>query len=306
MVERRSLRGGLLKRPSFQFYPDAWQSNAKLRRCSKALKGTWIDVLCVLHDGDEYGVLRWPLKEIANVSGSRLSDLEELHRKDVLKGAHAGETCKPLVYTPHHAGRKGTPVVLIPEQEGPIWYSSRMVEDEYKRQNRATKGGIGDPPTGEPMPPFGEENTQTDQSPSRARARVRVSSPSSSPSPEGNGDVHASSNSSTGGPAHSGSGSEDAPTMRGAMAKALRDEGVTGVTPSVPLVVEWVDKGVTAATLLEAIALAREQKKPPEAIPIAYLKPIVERLHKGAMTRENPPALKGQDLHERIDKDGRF
>lgn len=52
-------------RPSFQFYPADWLANTNLRRCSEAARGIWIDVMCVLHGADEYGVIRWPLADLA-------------------------------------------------------------------------------------------------------------------------------------------------------------------------------------------------------------------------------------------------
>lgn len=122
-----------MKRPSFQFYPADWLHNAKLRRANFAGRGVWMDCMCVFHDGDEYGLVRWPLKELARVIGCKISDLTSLREKGILKGADTGETCAAYAFAPHHAGKAGEPVVLIPEQEGPIWYSSRMVADEYKR-----------------------------------------------------------------------------------------------------------------------------------------------------------------------------
>ena len=63
-----------MKRPSFQFYPGDWQSDLKLRRCSAAARGVWIDILCALHDSDDgYGLLRWPLKEIASTVGANMA-----------------------------------------------------------------------------------------------------------------------------------------------------------------------------------------------------------------------------------------
>ena len=50
------------RRPSFQFYPADWRANAKLRRCSRAERGDWIELICLLHDSEEYGVLSVPLK----------------------------------------------------------------------------------------------------------------------------------------------------------------------------------------------------------------------------------------------------
>src|SRR5688572_18128508 len=116
-----------MRRPSLQFYPADWQSNPKLRRCSHAEKGIWLDVICLLHDQDEYGVIRWSLKDLAQAVNAKLSALQALVGKQVLKGADAGERCAPFVYKPRHGGRDGDPIVLIEAQDGPIWYSSRLV-----------------------------------------------------------------------------------------------------------------------------------------------------------------------------------
>ena len=142
------------RRPSFQFYPADWSSNAKLRRCTFAERGVWIDVMCLMADSDEFGVLRWSLKDLANAVGCNVSALKKLRAKEVLKGADAGESIEALTYTPRHAGQNGAPVELLPAQDGPIWFSSRMVRDEYVRTVRSTKGqeepkgGFGDEPKG--------------------------------------------------------------------------------------------------------------------------------------------------------------
>ena len=125
-----------MQRPSFQFYPDAWLSNANLKRCTKAEKGTWIDVMCLLHDGDQYGILQWPLTDLARASDSEIKILKSLQVKGILKGADVGQTCPEYVYVPRSGRKNGTPVILIPQQLGPIWFSSRMVVDEYKRKIR--------------------------------------------------------------------------------------------------------------------------------------------------------------------------
>lgn len=150
-----------MKRPSFQFYPADWKNNSKLRRCSDAARGAWIDVLCLLHDSDEYGVCRWPLEELARAAGVPIKLVRELSSKDVLKGADKGATA--YVYTPRHAGKNGEPATLLEPGEGPCWYCSRLVRDEWVRQKRGSatrftpenqppkqapnptpKGGIGD------------------------------------------------------------------------------------------------------------------------------------------------------------------
>lgn len=121
-------------RPAFQFYPKDWRNNAKLRRCSPAARGVWVDLLCLLHDSDEYGVLRWPLKEIAQAAGASMAHVRELVDKGVLKGAERrGED---YIHTPRHAGKAGEPVALVSAGDGPCWYSSRFVKDEWLRQRR--------------------------------------------------------------------------------------------------------------------------------------------------------------------------
>ncbi|HRE44078.1 MAG TPA: hypothetical protein PKY87_08915 [Terricaulis sp.] len=158
--------------PAFQFYPADWQANPNLRRCTHEEKGVWIDVMCLLHDQAEYGVIRWPLAEIATAVGSTPKKLRGLITKGVLKGADKGE-CEPFVYTPRSGGKDGEPVALIEAQEGPIWYSSRMVKDAYVRQRRGSstrfdddgnqpqkrkpKAAPKDTPNTTPKPPLGAD-----------------------------------------------------------------------------------------------------------------------------------------------------
>lgn len=192
-----------MKRPSFQFYPGDWLSNKNLRRCTHHERGVWMDVMCLMHDNDEeYGILRWPLQDIAEAVKCSMDDLLALVRKGVMKGSqpnlafgasfgvtlgstegsppNANQATKgaasnsivrvEYIFTPTHAGKKGEPVTLIPEQEGPIWYSSRMVLDEYVRNRRGSFGinGLESPNhpqnTGayqhgkQPMPTLGDTN----------------------------------------------------------------------------------------------------------------------------------------------------
>lgn len=79
-----------MKAPAFQFYAADWLANIKLRRCTPTARGAWIDVLCLMHDSDEYGVLRWPLVEIAGVVNVPVKVLRELAERGVLKGAESG------------------------------------------------------------------------------------------------------------------------------------------------------------------------------------------------------------------------
>jgi len=139
-----------MKRPSFQFYHGDWRSNAKLRRCTDSQRGIWLEVMCLMADGDEFGILRWPLKDISNAVPCRIAELRTLIERGVMKGADVAETCAQHLYTPRHAGRAGTAVVLIPEQPGPIWYSSRMVRDAYRASTRGKGTRFGDAPIDTP------------------------------------------------------------------------------------------------------------------------------------------------------------
>ena len=132
-----------MKRPAFQFYAADWRGNAKLRRCTHAERGIWIEVMCLMHDSEEYGVLRWPLKDLAQAVNCRLQELRSLVAKDVLKGGD--DQINALIYTPRHAGKDGEPVVLMAEQSGPVWYSSRMVRDEYLLKTRGASTRFGSP-----------------------------------------------------------------------------------------------------------------------------------------------------------------
>lgn len=137
-----------MKRPSFQFYPADWQANSNLRRCTHEEKGVWMDVMCLLHDQEEYGVVRWPLREIAQAVGCTLAKLQGIVTKGILKGSD-DKLKDPYIYIPRSARQDGDPVILLTCQEGPIWYSSRMVKDEYvkKHAGAATRfGSDGKPP----------------------------------------------------------------------------------------------------------------------------------------------------------------
>lgn len=138
-----------MRRPSFQFYPDDWRNNANLRRCSWAARGVWVEVMCLLHDSDRYGVLTWSLKELAHALGCPLATLRELVAKGVLKGCDSG-LCEPLVYVPRSGRRNGEPVELLAAQPGPVWFSSRMVRDEYVRTHAGAATRFGASPTRAP------------------------------------------------------------------------------------------------------------------------------------------------------------
>ena len=143
-----------MKRPSFQFYPADWRNNAKLRRCSWEARGAWLEVMCLLHDSEEYGLLRWTLKEIAQAIGAPIKLLNELAAKGVLKGGDKGHDA--LIYTPRSGRKDGEPVTLIGAGKSSMWFSSRMVIDEHVRQKKGNHDLFNSSPNRSPKPPIGE------------------------------------------------------------------------------------------------------------------------------------------------------
>lgn len=176
-----------MKRPAFQFYPADWRNNAKLRRCSWGARGVWIELMGLMHDSDHYGVLRWSLKEIAQALGAPIALVRELVEKGVLYGAEAG-ACEPMIYTPVSGRKQGDPVELIAAQDGPIWYSPRMVRDEYVRTKRGENSRFGasngDDPNPSPKGGFGaSKGAAPKQAPTPHESDGSTSSSSSSSSP---------------------------------------------------------------------------------------------------------------------------
>lgn len=263
-----------MKRPSFQFYPGDWAANPNLKRCTFAEKGIWLEVMCLMHDQAEYGVLRWQLKEVAEAVKCRAADLQALVRKGVLKGDDKLLDA-PFIYTPRSGRKDGEPVTLIPTQPGPVWYSSRMVKDEYVRTIRGEGTRFsdvnGDAPKGAPKPPFGDGPSSSSPSPS-----------SSPPSEEG--------------------GEYPPPnvTAYGAIAKSLRQAGIDA-SPGTQRFRTLVDAGATAEEFLSLVPDAIGKDKP-----FAYLLGAVEgerkraantarQLHRGPMPNAPPPRQSATD-----------
>ena len=92
-----------------------------------------------MHDSNEYGVLRWELAEIAQAVGCQISDLEKLIKYGVLKGIDKDTFSVSLSESFSVKNDHPYTIILI-DDHGPLWYSSRMVRDEYIRQRRAAGG----------------------------------------------------------------------------------------------------------------------------------------------------------------------
>lgn len=152
-----------MKAPAFQLYARDWLANVKLRRCSPAARGAWIDIMCLMHGSEEYGVLRWPLVDIARTVNVPVKVLRELVDREVLKGADKGAT--DYLHTPRHAGKDLEPVTLLSAGPGPVWYCSRFLRDEWVRGRRG-----------------GETRFDTDnQPPARTPNRSKGAAPNKAP-----------------------------------------------------------------------------------------------------------------------------
>ncbi len=115
-----------MKRPSFQFYPSDWLRDTALRTCSIGARGLWIDMICFMHEGNPYGVLKVGNKVIlpANLAvmvGATLLEVEgwlnELESSQVFERGDDGEIM-----------------------------SRRMIRDENLRNARAEGGKLGGNP----------------------------------------------------------------------------------------------------------------------------------------------------------------
>lgn len=264
-----------MKRPAFQFYPGDWQRNANLRRCSPAARGVWVDILCLLHDSDEYGLLRWPLKEISQAAGASMSHVRELVEKSVLKGVDKG-LCDPFIYTPRSGRKDGDPVTLVQVQDGPVWYSSRMVKDEYVRTVRGESTRFGEAPKttpkSAPKPPFGDGSSSASATAVKEEDIERATSATVGRAPPGSA---------------------------GAVCQALRLAGIATVNPAHPTLLVLLAAGATEAEFLGAVPKAKGKRDP-----FGYLLGVVEGQRQDAANtattvRTGPPPPQAESFRER-------
>jgi hypothetical protein len=104
------------KLPAFMFYPGDWQKDPCLRRCSKAAKGVWMDMLCLLFECPVRGAF-------VDASGKPWSDEEIAEAIGGDVGANLGHIAELV--------SKG---VAQRNTRGAI-FSRRMVRDEQNRQS---------------------------------------------------------------------------------------------------------------------------------------------------------------------------
>lgn len=114
-----------MSNPWMKFYPSDWRSDPNLRLCSRAARGTWIDMLTIMHEAEPYGELR--------VNGVPL-DAKGLAKL-------LGESVEDIAYDISELEKNG---VLSRRKNGVI-YSRRMEKDENlrrKMRENGKKGGL--------------------------------------------------------------------------------------------------------------------------------------------------------------------
>ena len=103
------------KLPWFKFHPSLWRTEPNLCRCSKAAKGVWMDMLCLMFECEDRGVLStggepWSDDEIAEAVGgdtaANLACLRELLRKGVASRNPSGAIYNRRMARNEDIGRK--------------------------------------------------------------------------------------------------------------------------------------------------------------------------------------------------------
>ena len=115
------------RNPWMKFYPSDWRSDPKVRLCSMAARGLWIEMLALMHEAEPRGHLI--------VSGQRPTDTQ----LSVLTGC-------PTDQLPDLLGELDSAGVFSKTQKGVI-YSRRMTRDEKRAQNARKNGKNGGNPT---------------------------------------------------------------------------------------------------------------------------------------------------------------
>lgn len=110
----------MAKLPSFQFYPGDWLKDAALRRCSLGARGLWIDMLCLMFDTDERGVLitggtPWTIADVRRAAGCSAYQCQIFFKELKKKG-------------------------VVAQRSDGAFFSRRMMRDERLRAVRAESG----------------------------------------------------------------------------------------------------------------------------------------------------------------------
>jgi len=148
--------------PWMKFYPSDWRSDPKLRLVSMAARGLWMEMLCLMHEADNYGDLcvagvtldETKLSRMVGESAEAVTGwLSELREADVFSTRKNG-----------------------------VIYSRRMEKDENKRRKARENGKKGGNPnlskqTEKDQPVKGGDKTQKPEARDQKEREAKASSP---------------------------------------------------------------------------------------------------------------------------------
>lgn len=137
-----------MRKPWLKFYPADWRADPRLRMCSLAARGLWIDLMSYMHEGEPYGHLM-----IDGVA-------PDLHGIAALVGRPLSEVRKALVELEARQ--------VFSRGDGRAIYSRRMVRDNDRSEEgrkQVSKRWGNDRPTNTPIatpnsPPTHDPTTQ--------------------------------------------------------------------------------------------------------------------------------------------------
>jgi hypothetical protein len=109
--------------PWMKFYPSDWRSDPKLRMCSIAARGLWMELICIMHEADPYGHLLINRKPPSDTQLGALTGADSITVRTLLSELEAVG-----VFSRNRAG---------------VIYSRRMVADEKKARTARANGAKG-------------------------------------------------------------------------------------------------------------------------------------------------------------------
>ena len=119
--------GGILADPFLKFYTSDWRSDPRLRMCSPAARGMWIEMICLMHEASPYGHLL-------------------IHGQTPNEGQLASLTGIPSAELPHLMAELERHGVYSRTKEGVI-YSRKLVRMASKSAKSRRNGKLGGNPT---------------------------------------------------------------------------------------------------------------------------------------------------------------
>ena len=109
-----------------KFWPQDWQRDPALRSCSISARGLWIEMLCVMHDGEPYGHLTINSKA---ATSRQIASIASVTEKDAVK----------MLAELEESG-------VFSRTEDGLIFSRRMVRDKAISDKASTDGKTGGNP----------------------------------------------------------------------------------------------------------------------------------------------------------------